>query len=56
VRGARPGALGYLDVHDLCGSISAATGDPVKVVDVVLWRYAEMPKVPGNFPVVSEDK
>lgn len=34
-------ALGYRDAHELCGSISEATGDPVQVVDMVLWRYAE---------------
>jgi len=34
-------ALGYPDVHQLCGSLSEATGDPIQVVDVVLWRYAE---------------
>lgn len=34
-------ALGYPDVHQLCGSLSEATGDPIQAVDVVLWRYAE---------------
>ena len=34
-------ALGYEDVHQLCLSLSEATGDPVQVVDVVLWRYSE---------------
>ncbi len=33
-------AFGYSNVQHLCSSISAATGDPVQVVDVVLWRYA----------------
>jgi hypothetical protein len=33
--------MGYSDVQQLCGSISAATGDPIQVVDVVLWRYVE---------------
>lgn len=33
--------LGYQDVHLLCSSLSQATGDPIQVVDVVLWRYAE---------------
>jgi hypothetical protein len=32
-------ALGYSDAQHLCSSISLATGDPVQVVDVVLWRY-----------------
>jgi len=34
-------AFGYEDAHQLCGSLSEATGDPVQLVDVVLWRYAE---------------
>jgi len=34
-------ALGYTDVHQLCRSLSEATGDPVHLVDVVLWRYTE---------------
>jgi hypothetical protein len=33
-------AFGYSDVQHLCSSISLATGDPIQVVDVVLWRYA----------------
>lgn len=33
-------AMGYSDVHNMCWSISAATGDPVQLVDVVLWRYS----------------
>ena len=35
------GTLGYEDVHQLCSSLSQATGDPIQVVGVVLWRYAE---------------
>lgn len=35
------GALGYQDVHQLCSSLSQATGDPIQIVDVVLWRYVE---------------
>jgi len=34
-------ALGYQDVHQLCSALSQATGDPIQVVDVVLWRYSE---------------
>ena len=33
--------LGYTDVQELCSFLSKATGDPVQVVDIVLWRYAE---------------
>jgi len=35
------GALGHPDVHQLCRSLSRDTGDPIQVVDLVLWRYAE---------------
>lgn len=31
---------GYLDVQEFCERISNLTGDPVPVVDIVLWRYA----------------
>jgi hypothetical protein len=34
-------AMGYNDAHQLCGALAMATGDPVHVVDIVLWRYAE---------------
>lgn len=30
---------GFSDVHALCSQISQATGDPLRVVDVVLWRF-----------------
>lgn len=31
---------GYSDAHAFCSSIAQFTGDPVDVVDVVLWRFA----------------
>lgn len=31
---------GYADAHALCAALSLATGEPVRVVDLVLWRYA----------------
>jgi hypothetical protein len=31
---------GFSDAHALCSSIAQFTGDPVDVVDVVLWRFA----------------
>ncbi len=31
---------GYSDAHAFCNSIAQFTGDPVDVVDVVLWRFA----------------
>lgn len=35
-------AAGFSDVQAFCGSIAEAVGDPVGVVDIVLWRFAEM--------------
>jgi hypothetical protein len=32
--------LGYEKVQDLCSDISFITGEPVPVVDLVIWRYA----------------
>lgn len=31
---------GFGDAHALCSALSHATGEPVRVVDLVLWRYA----------------
>jgi hypothetical protein len=31
---------GFADAHALCAALSHATGEPVRVVDLVLWRYA----------------
>lgn len=30
---------GFFDVHSLCSAIASKTGDPLRVVDIVLWRY-----------------
>ena len=30
---------GFGDVHSLCSAISNATGDPLRLVDLVLWRF-----------------
>ena len=35
-------AAGYDDVQQFCRGISDAAGDPVPVVDLVLWRYATL--------------
>lgn len=32
--------LGFPDAHALCDEIAAAVGEPISVVDIVLWRYA----------------
>jgi len=34
-------SLGFEDVTSMCQEISAASGDPIQVVDIVLWRYLE---------------
>lgn len=31
---------GFSDAHALCSALSHATGEPIRVVDLVLWRYA----------------
>ncbi len=41
-------ALGYSDAHLLCSSISVATGDPIQVVDLVLWRYSVLYRQSGS--------
>lgn len=33
--------LGFSDVGAMCSHLASATGDPVRVVDLVLWRYLE---------------
>ena len=33
--------LGFQDVEEMCRSISSSSGDSVRVVDLVLWRYME---------------
>lgn len=33
--------LGFPDVGAMCDAIAKTSGDPVRVVDVVLWRYLE---------------
>jgi hypothetical protein len=32
---------GYAGAHHLCSALAVATGDPIQVVDIVLWRYSE---------------
>jgi hypothetical protein len=32
-------ALGFKSAHEVCLAISRSVGEPLKVVDVVLWRY-----------------
>jgi hypothetical protein len=34
-------ALGFPDVAKMCAHLATVTGDPVRVVDLVLWRYLE---------------
>lgn len=37
-------SLGYTSVQDFCVKISKESGDPVPVVDIVLWRFATLRK------------
>lgn len=32
--------LGFADPQTLCESLAQSTGDPVSVIDIILWRYA----------------
>jgi hypothetical protein len=34
-------SLGFGSPHDLCSAIAESTGDPVQIVDLILWRYLE---------------
>jgi len=34
--------LGYSDAHELCSEIAEVSGDSVRVVDLVLWRFATL--------------
>jgi hypothetical protein len=34
-------SMGFSDVQELCKTIGDAVGEPVHVVDIILWRYAE---------------
>jgi hypothetical protein len=30
---------GFYDVHSLCATIAKETGDPLRIVDIILWRF-----------------
>ena len=34
--------LGYSDAHELCWEMADVSGDMVRVVDLVLWRFATL--------------
>lgn len=34
--------LGYTDAHALCSEIAGITGEPIPVVDIVIWRFATL--------------
>lgn len=36
------GAAGYQDVQEFCEDAAECTGDPIQVVDIVLWRFATL--------------
>ena len=46
-------AFGYNDVQEFCSMISKATGDPIPMVDSVLWFYAR--DHPGYLNRFNED-
>jgi hypothetical protein len=31
---------GFSDAHALCAALSHSTGEPIRVIDLILWRYA----------------
>ena len=35
-------ATGFGDVQSLCENIAQESGDPIQVVDIILWRYAKL--------------
>lgn len=45
--------MGYSGVDELCRTISDVCGDPVSVVDIVLWRYCTL-KSPETLPGPSQ--
>lgn len=48
-------AAGFESPHSLCESISAQVGDPVQVIDVVLWRFATLSSnYVASFAALSE--
>ena len=44
---------GYADTQTLCTNISEFTGDPVDVVDVVLWRFATITADYAGFALMA---
>lgn len=49
--------LGFPDAHALCDGIAIAVGEPISVVDIVLWRYAAIgPRlgvIDKQYPLIS---
>lgn len=46
-------AAGFASPHDFCESINAVVGDPISVVDIVVWRFATLyprAQLPGFNP------
>jgi hypothetical protein len=35
-------ATGFSDAHALCAELGAVLGEPVPVIDIVLWRFATL--------------
>ena len=36
---------GFATPNDLCAAVAEVTGEPINVVDLVLWRYAALNRV-----------
>lgn len=45
--------MGYSDVQSLCGDVASFTGEPIQVVDIVFWRYAERFGTSSSPPAVQ---
>lgn len=37
-------SAGYADPHDLCSDLSEIVGDDIRIIDLVIWRYATLCK------------
>jgi hypothetical protein len=49
--------LGFPTVSDMCGMVSSVVGDPVSVIDLVIWRYATLgSKYAANFCGCAESE
>ena len=47
------GLIGYCDVQDMCNKISTISGDPIQVVDIVLWRFSTLKRESGTSSLLN---